>query len=111
MNQILKTFLTKNNTINRAQKGLMPRSRTTDHIFTLKTPCNKYIKCKKVVKYLPALLISYDSIRHKELFHKLSTNQVNGQFFNIIQSMYKNSSSAVKLGNRRAQFVLCSKGL
>ena len=64
-----------------------------------------------MVNYLPALSISkkgYDSIKHKGLFHILSTNQVNG---NIIQSMYKNSSSAVKLGNRCTQFFLCSKGL
>ena len=48
----------KNNTINRAQTGFMPKSSTTDHIFTLKTLCNKYVKDKKVVNYLPALLIS-----------------------------------------------------
>ena len=67
-----------------------------------------------VVNYLLALSISkkaYDSIWHEGLFHKLITNQVNGQFLNIIQSMYKNSSSAVKLGNRCTQFFLCSKGL
>ena len=55
-----------------------------------------------VVNYLLAVLISKvsDSIWDEGLFNKLSTDQVNGQFLNIIQSMYKNSSSAVKLGNR-----------
>ena len=48
---------------------------------------------------------------HEGLFHKLSTNQVNGQFLNIIHSIYKNSSSTVKLGNRCTQFFLCSKGV
>ena len=42
----LEAFLTKNNTIDRAQIGFMPESRTTDHIFTLKTLCNKYVKDK-----------------------------------------------------------------
>ena len=28
------------------------------HIFTLKTLCNKYVKDKKVVNYLPSLWIS-----------------------------------------------------
>ena len=32
MNQRLQAFLTKNNTINRAQIGFMPKSGTTDHI-------------------------------------------------------------------------------
>ena len=35
MNQRLQAFLTKNNTIDRAQIGFMPKSGTTDHIFTL----------------------------------------------------------------------------
>ena len=39
MNQRLQAFLTTNNTIDRAQIGFMPKSRTTDHIFTLKTLC------------------------------------------------------------------------
>ena len=91
MNQRLQAFLTKNNTINRAPIGFMPKSRTTDHIFTLKTLCNMYLNDKKVVNYLPALLIftkAYDSIWHERLFHKLSTSQVNVQFLNIIQVMY-----------------------
>ena len=65
-----------------------------------------------VVNYLLASSISkkaYDSIWHEGLFHKLITNQVNGQFLNIIQSMHKNSSSAVKLGNRCTQFFYIQK--
>ena len=47
MNQRQQAFLTKkNNTIDRAQIGFMPKSRTTDHIFTLKTLCKKYAKDK-----------------------------------------------------------------
>ena len=46
MNQRLQAFLTKNNTIDRAQIGFMPKCRTTDHIFTLKTLCKKYVKDK-----------------------------------------------------------------
>ena len=58
INQRLQAFLTKNNTINRAQIGFMQKGRATDHIYTLKTLCNKYVKDKKVVNYLPALSIS-----------------------------------------------------
>ena len=42
----MNAFLTKNNIIDRAQIGFMPKSRTTDHIFTLKTLCNKYVNDK-----------------------------------------------------------------
>ena len=110
MNQRLQAFLTKNNTINRAQIGFMPKSRTTDHIFTLKTLSNKYVKDKKGGKLFACFVHfrkAYDSIWHKGLFHKLSINQVNGKSLNIIQRMYKNSSSAVKLGNRCTQLFLC----
>ena len=44
MNQRLQAFLTKHNVIDRAQIGFMPKNRTTGHIFTLKTLCNKYVK-------------------------------------------------------------------
>ena len=54
---------------------------------------------------------AYDLTWHKGLFHRTNTNQVNGQFISILQSMYKNSSSAVKLGKRYTQFFSCSKGL
>ena len=107
-------FFTKNNAIDRAQIGFMPKRRTTDHIFTLKTQCNKYVKDKDGGKLFACFVNfnkAYDSIWHEGLFHKQITNKVNGQFLNIIQSMYKNSSSAVKLGNRCSQFFLCSKGL
>ena len=56
-----------------------------------------------VVNYLLVFKKAYDSIWHEGLFHKLITNHVNGLFLNIIQSMYKNSSSAVRLGNRCTQ--------
>ena len=88
----------------------MPKSRTTDHIFSLKTLCNKYVKGKKGGKVFVCFVDfkkAYDSIWHKGLFHKLNTNEVNGQFLNIIQSMYKNSSSAVKIENRCTQLYLC----
>ena len=58
MNQRLQAFLTKNNTIDRAQIGFMPKSGTTDHIFTLKTLCNKYVKDKNGGNYLLASSIS-----------------------------------------------------
>ena len=70
----------------------MPKSRTTDHIFTLETLCNKYVKDKNGGKLFASFVDfkkAYDSIWHEGLFHKLITNQVNGQFLNIIQSMYK----------------------
>ena len=113
MNQRLQTFLTKNNTIIKAQITFMPRSRTTDHIFTLNTLCNKYIKDKNLASCLLTLLISknHNSIWHKGLFNTLSTDQVHGKFLNKIQNIYKNSSSGIKLGNRCTQFFFCLKGV
>ena len=107
MNQRLQVFLTNNNIIDRAQIGFIPKSRTTDHIFTLRTPCNKYVKNKNGGKLFACFVDfknTYDSIWNEGLFHKLITNQVNGQFLNILQNMYKNTPSAVKLGNRCTQF-------
>ena len=114
MNQRLQAFLIKNNTIDRAQIGFMSKSRTTDHIFILKTLCNKYVKDKNSGKLFDCFVDfkkAYDSIWHEGLFHKLSTNQVNRQFLNIIQSLYKNSLFTVKLRKRCTQFFSCSKRL
>ena len=75
MNQRLQAFLTKNNIIDRAQIGFMPKSRTTDHTFTLKTLCNKYVKDKNCGKLFACFIDfkkAYDSIWHEGLFHKLT---------------------------------------
>ena len=112
--RVYKLFSQKNNTINRAQISFMPRSRTIGQIFTLKTLCNKYVKEKKGGELFACFVDFkkvYGSIWHKGLFHKLNTNQVNEQFLDIIQSMCKNSSSAVKLGNRCTQFYFMFKRL
>ena len=80
-------FFTKNNAIDRAQIGFMPKRRTTDHIFTFKTECNKYVKDKDGGKLFACFVNfnkAYDSIWHEGLFHKQITNQVNGQFSSIL---------------------------
>ena len=68
MNQRLQACLTKNNTTDRAQIDFVPKSRTTDHIFTLKTLCNKYVKDKNDGKLFACFVDfkkAYDSIWHK----------------------------------------------
>ena len=47
MKQKLQKYLIPADRIHKAQTGFMPKCRTSDHIFTLKTRTNKYVKDTK----------------------------------------------------------------
>ena len=114
LNERLKSYLYKLNTINKAQIGFKAKCRTSDHILTLKTIINKHAKDKnkkKVVACFVDFRKAYDSIWQKGLFHKLNNNGINEPFLSILKRIYSNSACAVKIGNKHTQFFQCTRGL
>ena len=72
---------------------LCQKSRTTDHIFTLKTLSNKYVKDKNGGKLFACFIDfkkAYDSIWHEGLFHKLHSPR------EIISTMCKTGQDALR---------------
>ena len=78
--------------ISEEQVGFREKSRTTDHITTLKTLVNKHLtskKGKKVFACFIDLKKAYDSIHHEALFAKLKKLNINGRYLSLIIDTYK----------------------
>jgi hypothetical protein len=87
-----------NDLYNKYQAGFRPDHRTTDHIFIIKTPVNKYIhKLKKpIYTCFVDFCKAFDSVWHSGLFKKLLDLKIGGQFYKIIKFMYSNSKFIAK---------------
>ena len=92
----LENEIQKNIVISPAQAGFRKDYRTSDHIFSLFSLINKYIKKGK---YLYTCFVdfqkAYDSIRQDSLKHKLQQIGIKGKFLDIITSI--DSSTKVSL--------------
>ena len=110
----LKVFCKKQNLINEAQIGFQENSRTSDHILTLKTIINKYVidqKWKKIYACFIDFKKAFDSVWHTGLFRKLENLGINGNFLNLIKSIYKNTKCAVQVQGKTTNPFNYEKGV
>lgn len=98
----LNNHLEKHGIITPEQIGFTKNSRTSDHIFTLKTAITKYTN--KTSQKLYACMVdfkqAFDRIWHMGLFYKLSKLNINNHFFRIIQNMYSKIQLSIKVQNQ-----------
>ena len=109
LNNRLKKFCAKFNLIAKEQIGFREKSRTADHLFTLKTVISKHLnekKGNKVYSCFIDLRKAYDSIHHKALFFKLKKAKINGLYLDLIRDIYTKTSCAVKVLDRAARLAL-----
>ena len=110
----LKEFCKINNLIDKEQIGFQENARTADHILTLKTIINKYVtdqKGKKLYSCFIDLKKAFDSVWHIGLFRKLENLGINGNFRNLIKSIYRNTKCAVKVNGKTTNFFNYEKGV
>ena len=93
--------------------ALEKKSRTADHVLTLKTIIDKMFKKKK---YLYACFIdfrkAFDIVNRQALLFKLRKQyDINGIFFDIIEDMYKDVLFSVKLQNKVTPYFKTSIGV
>ena len=88
-------------------------SRTSDHIFVLKTLIDKYVRNGKSRLYCCFVDFqkAFDCLNHKKLFSKLSKYGVNGNFYTLIKDMYKKSKVCIKGKNGRSSFFKATVGV
>jgi hypothetical protein len=102
LNNRLDKHLTDNHIIHESQIGFKKKSRTSDHLFVLRTLTDKIVKNER--KKLYACFVdfqkAFDSLSHTALFHKLESNGINGNFLNTIKNMYQNTKLCVKTQNQ-----------
>ena len=75
--------------------------RTTDNIFCLKSIINKYINNTKGKLYACFIDFrkAFDCVWREALFYKLLKLGIDGNFYQIIKSMYTSTTAKVKLAN------------
>jgi hypothetical protein len=97
LNNRLNDFLEKHKIIKQEQIGFCKKTRTSDHMFVLKTLIQKYINNgKKLFACFVDFKRAFDSVLHAALFYKLQQLQIGGNFYHTIKNMYANSMICVK---------------
>ena len=108
----LQHFLETNNILESEQIGFRKKSRTADHVFTLKSMIDKMFKKKQ---YLYACFIdfrkAFDMVNRHALLYKLRKYGIVGSYFDIIENMYKDVLFSVKLQNKVTPFFKTSIGV
>jgi hypothetical protein len=98
LNNRLEDHLTKNSLISNLQIGFKKKSRTTDHMFILRTLIDKVVRGGK--KKLYACFVdfqkAFDRVPHDALFYKLLSLGIKGKLYDIIKDMYKKTYLTVK---------------
>ena len=110
----LESFAKDNQLIDDTQIGFRKGSRTVDHMFLLTTLVDKYVKKLKSPLYVCFVDFrkAYDSVWRHALLYKLSRLNINGLFFNIINSMYENNKMCIKVKNsHRSHFFTSNIGV
>ena len=114
LNNRLMNYTKEENIIHPSQIGFMPGNRTADHILTLKTLHDNYIKPHKNKKIYACFIDfkkAFDSIWHDGLLLKLLENKIGGRFYDLIKNLYANTQCAVKIDDHRTSFFPYTKGV
>ena len=77
---------------------MLPNNRTADHVFTLRTLIDKYVHShnEKIYACFVDFRKAFDSVWHVGLLNKLLQINVGGCFYNLIKSLYLNSTCSIK---------------
>ena len=101
LNNRLDNFRTMHNIICPEQIGFSKGSRTSDHMFVLKTLIDKHTQ--QGSKHLYTCFVdfrkAFDTVWHIGLLYILRNSGVSDLFYNIIKNMYENTLLSVKVNN------------
>ena len=92
----MENYLEQNDIICPEQIGFRKGARTSDHIFSLKTHIDKYFRKYVFVCFVDSKK-AFDTVNRHAPLYKLVRYNMRGNFFNILENMYKNVSFSVKL--------------
>ena len=98
LNNRLIHFIMKKKLLSMTQIGFLKDSCTADHVYTLKTIIDKFIKSNKKPLYVCFVDFkkAFDTIWHSGLLYKLLKNEISGHLYRIIKDMYSKVRCRVK---------------
>ena len=95
------------NTLHKSQIGFLPNNRTAGHVFTHQTLIDKYVQNhkEKICACFVDFRKAFDSVSHVGFLHKLPVLQitVGDCFYNLIKSLYFNSTYAIKIAQKQTR--------
>ncbi|MCG8429717.1 MAG: reverse transcriptase family protein [Candidatus Omnitrophica bacterium] len=95
----LSDFVQRNKVVPNNQIGFKANSRTSDHIFVLKSIIDKYLN-KLPRKYLFCCFIdfksAFDTVWRKGLLYKLLRADIGGNFFVLLKNMYSDTKYSIR---------------
>ena len=111
-NRISKHIFT-HNIIKREQLGFVPGNRTSDNLMIIHSLINLY--CNKNGKKLYVAFIdfekAFDSISRKLMLQKLYKLGIRGNIYKVIENMYKNDETCIKIGDKITHFFDVNRGV
>lgn len=94
------------------QLGFRSGAQCSDHILTLHTIIEKYVKSKK--KRIYACFVDYrkafDTVCRQALLYKINTLGIEGPFFSCMKFMYENSKTRIKLIQKLSRTIDVTTG-
>ena len=95
------------------QLGFKKGAQTSDHIITLKTIIDKYtIKHKrKLFTCFVDFRKAFDSVAREALLYKVASMGIGGKVFKVLQNMYENTSTRIKLIRKLSDHIKLENGV
>ena len=103
------------NILHKSQIGFLPNNnRTADRVFTLRTLIDKYVHNHNEKIYASGFVDfkkAFNSVWHDGLLNKLLQIDVGGSFYNLIKSLYHNSSCSIKIAQQQTRSFRYARGV
>jgi hypothetical protein len=113
LNTRLKAWSEDTNAVEECQSGFRNGYSTTDNIFVLQCVAQKYLDRKKSKFYCAFIDFSkaFDTVNRTKLWYILIRKGIHGKMINILENMYAQVKSSVRIGKCRTSFFDTLTGL
>ena len=112
LNDRIKTFLEQSDLLGKEQAAFRKNFSTVDHLFTLYGIIDILLSKKKRL-YCAFLDFekAFDKIDRAFLWQKLISQNGNGNFLTVIQNLYANAKSCIKVNDKMSDFFQVNIGV
>ena len=113
LNTRIEEFLIENKLIPDVQIAYKANSRTSDHMFILKTLVDKILKKEKQKLYTCFVDFkkAFDTLSHDSLFYKLASLGIGGNIHSLIKDMYSKTQLSVRVKDQMSVPFSCHIGV
>ena len=112
LNIRLNEFIEKNKILSEVQIGFKKKARTSDHLYIVNTIMRKFKHLKKkLFMCFVDFRKAYDSVWREALMYKLLGYDIKGNFFGVIEEMYKGGEACIKNDGFLSEWFPCGRGV